>query len=99
MDDDARSVVRDQAGSAGIHIVQAGWLVNDATGERLGTVLSRDADSMSVQSEGSDERLSIPTRLIAEEDEARMLATLAVGSDALGDAMPMDREDDPTPLT
>ena len=83
------SVVREQASGAGVHLVQSGWQVNDKAGDRIGRVIERSGDSVTVELRGGgSDRVVIPVRLIAEEDESGMLATLAVGWDELDDARP-----------
>lgn len=84
-------VVRDQAGQPGIQLVQSGWQVNGASGELIGEVIERDGDSIVVKLDRSDgDRIRIPTRLIAEEEESAMRATLAVDSAELDTVVPLD---------
>ena len=84
-------VVRDQVGEPGIHLVQNGWQVNGASGELIGEVVERDGESIVVKLDrGGGDRVRIPTRLIAEEEEDNMLATLAVDSAELDSVMPLD---------
>jgi len=90
------SIVRDNASGAGVHLVQAGWTIRDREGERIGQVVARGTDTMFVEVDG--DRVPIPTRLIAEEDEAGKLATLDVSSEDVQRAMPTSREASP-PLT
>ena len=101
MRDNRDTVVRDQAGEPDIRIVQVGWQVNDKTGRHLGEVISRDGTSILVELEdGGGERVTIPTRLIAEEDESMMLVILAVDSSELeAVSSSSDLADEPTPLT
>ena len=94
MNEQTQSVVRDQAGATGTHLVQAGWQVNDSRGDRIGKVLSRDGEVLTVQLEGGGDPLAIPTRLIAEEEEGGMLAVLSVAEDELQDAIAHARGDD-----
>jgi hypothetical protein len=94
-----RSVVRDTASGAGAHIVQSGWHVNDRDGLRIGRVVERDADALTVALDGSDDRIRVPTDLISEEDENAMIATLLVASAELDDATPMSGTgEEPQPL-
>jgi len=84
-------IVRGQAGVPGINIVQSGWRVNGAAGEPIGSVVEREPDAMIVRLDGpGDDRVRIPLRLIAEEDETAMLATLAADSTELDQVLPLD---------
>jgi hypothetical protein len=104
-DQRTESVVRDQSGMPGIHIVQTGWRISDKDGDVVGMVVGRDGTSMTVDlAGGGGERVTIPTQLIAEEEEDGMRATLAVSSDELMRTMPAGEDQgvtrgDPPPLT
>ena len=81
---DNDSIVRDLTSQPRAYLVQAGWHVHDHVGELIGEVIDRDVDSVVVSTAGSDgDRVRIPTRLIAEEEETRQRATLAVEADDL----------------
>jgi hypothetical protein len=65
-------------------LVQPGWLVRSWAGDRIGTVIEINSDSLLVRLNSIDAReIRVPVTLVSGADEAESVATLSVEANEL----------------